>query len=276
MDAVVQFLKVVAFILAVALSVAVIGLVSLTIADALVGPRPTDVSNVTFTSAEGVELVAYLNLLSGNGPFPGVVLIPDREGLNEEMIRLANRLSAAGLTVIVPDLYRGTSAGFAPRAALLSLTLPSERALTDLQAAFDYLLSQEQVNPRRLGVVGLGSGGKLALQLAARNPNIKAAVNAYGETLTDLNGFEGAVMGVFGTRDWYVRPAQVEQFRAALEAAGIKVDIHWYPGFSGFLRFPGIGTTGSDAHVAWQALVDFLDARLIPKPSDLPIERRGV
>ncbi len=278
MDAVVQFLRIVRFVLLAVVLAAIAAFAGIVVVDTLGGPKPSDVSNVSYPNAAGVELLAYLNLRPGVGQFPAVILIPDRQGLNQDMFRLANRLADHGFTVIVPDVYRGTSAAFGPRAAFLSLTLPAERALDDLRTTLDYLLRQPRVNPYRIGVVGLGSGGKLALQFAAQNADITAVVNVYGEVITEpnvLSAINGPVLGIFGSQDWFIRPAQVEQFRAALESAGVEHQIKVYARASGFFAFPDITLNGSEANLAWRAMIDFFDAQLIPKPSDLPVERRG-
>jgi dienelactone hydrolase len=166
----------------------------------------------------------------------------------------------------VPDLYRGASADAFPRALFLALTAPAERLLADTQSAYDYLVSLDRVDSQRIGILGMSLGGGVALRYATQNPDIKVIVNAYGAVLTDPNALRslgGPVLGVFGAKDLFVRPAQVAQFEAALAAAGVESTIVVDPTLGDdFLRFPDVANPGLSAYEAWQQIVVFLETNL--------------
>ena len=183
------------------------------------------------------------------------------------MLKLANLLANQGYAVIVPDLYRGEASGAVHRAMFLTLTTPVERTISDMQSAFDYLAAQNGVNADRMGVMGVGYGGGVALRYASMNPRITAIVDAYGSVLTDadtLNHLSGPVQGIFAQDDLFVPARQVGPFRAALDAAYVPNHIQIYPDFgSGFFANPQIGFPSSEVRRIWdQDVVAFFDEQL--------------
>jgi carboxymethylenebutenolidase len=270
MDAVLQVLRLLLIGLVLAALLLLGGLVGLVVADTLFGPRAADSANLTYTSPDGGARYAYLNIPAQTGVYPGIVMLPDRWGLNGQMIRLANRLADAGYVVLVPDLYRGQSTDVLPRALLLSLTLPAERALTDVEQAYDYLTALPQVDAAHIGVVGFGTGGGVALRFAAQTPTLGAVVNAYGPALDagSLGQLRGPVLGMFAARDPFVSAAQVERFRAALQSRDIPHDVIVYQRLeTGFFRYPEVAVVGSAPYNAWLRLVEFLNHHLKPAPA---------
>ena len=58
--------------------------------------------------------------------------------------------------------------------------------LTDARAAYEFLRARPDVDPERIGVYGMSLGGQPALQLAAREPDIRAVA-----TLSTFSTWEG-------------------------------------------------------------------------------------
>ena len=79
----------------------------------------------------------------------------------------------------------------------------------DLEAWYQYLLSREDIDPNKIGILGNSYGGMLAIEYAARNKNIKAVVadcafsslndtvSTTVEYFTDLPAFPFAPLIVF-------------------------------------------------------------------------------
>ncbi len=242
-------------------------LVGTFVADAIFSPASTNYTNLTYSTPTGATQHAYLNTPPGAGPYPGIILIADHWGLNDQMVHLTNVLGDAGYVVITPDIFHGTTSRAFHRALVLGRLTSRQRVLDDLDNAYAYLRQHNAVIADEIGVVGLGYGGGLALQYAAQNPQLAAAVNLYGPVPGDLGEFSGAVMGLFGSRDRLVRPNQAYRLLEVADAAGLnhQVEILNQLG-NGFMRYPDIILPGAPANDAWTIMLDFLRGALYPPP----------
>ncbi len=60
---------------------------------------------VSFTGNRGESVRGYLSRPLGEGPFPGVVLIPHMPGWDEWCRETARRFSQHGYVALCPDIY---------------------------------------------------------------------------------------------------------------------------------------------------------------------------
>jgi carboxymethylenebutenolidase len=135
--------------------------------------------------------------------------------------------------VVAPDTYQGRSTGWIPRAIFLRLTLPMERVVGDLDAVFDWLAGQPDVDPERIAVMGFCYGGDAALQYSLAHPKPAATGVFYGSLETDpavLGRLPGPVLGIFGAEDRSIPLSQVQAFEDGLAEVGIPHQITVYPG----------------------------------------------
>jgi carboxymethylenebutenolidase len=190
----------------------------------------------TVSYPSGDERVqGYLALPSGDGPFPGLVLVHEWWGQNEWAREKARSFASKGYAVLAVDLYRGKVADDGDRdtAHQLSRGLPPDRAVRDLRAAFELLASRKDVDPKRIGVIGWCMGGGLALDLAQAEPRTRAVAVYYGRLPTDaeaIGRIKAPVVGSFGADDKGIPAESVEAFRKAAAKAGVQVDVKVYPG----------------------------------------------
>ena len=107
---------------------------------------------------------AYLSEPALTGP--GVVVVHDTYGLLPHVRQRCEWLAEAGFVALAVDLYDGRVAGTAAEAERLTggLDLPRARGLVAIAAT--QLLARPKVRPQRVGAVGFGLGGRLALQAA--------------------------------------------------------------------------------------------------------------
>src|SRR5258708_16156095 len=63
--------------------------------------------NVTFNRPDGKSVNGYLAEPAGGGKAPGIVVIQEWWGLNDQIKGVADKLAKAGYRALVPDLYRG-------------------------------------------------------------------------------------------------------------------------------------------------------------------------
>ena len=139
--------------------------------------------------AETVEFKSNGNNATGylvkppSGSGPGVLVIQEWWGLDDDLKKMADKLAAAGFVALAPDLYHGKVAGHTEmdKAAQLMNSLPPDRAARDMSGAVDYLASRKDVTGRGIGVVGFCMGGMLSFIIAAnRGDKVKAVVPFYG------------------------------------------------------------------------------------------------
>jgi len=62
------------------------------------------VPDTSFDASDG-RLAGYLAMPSGNGPWPGVVVLHEIFGLTDDIRRQADRFAEAGYLALAPDLY---------------------------------------------------------------------------------------------------------------------------------------------------------------------------
>lgn len=253
-------------ILLVALLVFIAGSIAV---DALLGrDRVEQLTNTTIVGPDGQEIRAYVARPDAPGMYPGVIMIHEFFGLRPSIVEKAEALAEEGYVVVAPDTYRGKSTGWVPRAILLRVTLPMERVLGDLDATFDWLAGQADVDPARIAVMGFCYGGDAALQYSLAHPKPAATGIFYGSLVTDpaeLQRLPGPVLGIFGAEDASIPLSEVNAFQVALDAAGIPNQITVYPGVGhAFVTGMDAIRTGGAPGAAWAEFLAWLDQTIGP------------
>jgi carboxymethylenebutenolidase len=255
--------------LLVVLILVIVGVGALIAYDSVFGKKAADFANVTFSAEDGTELVGYLARPTGDSTFPAVLMVHEWWGLTPEIIAMADTLAEEGYIVLAPDTYRGSTTSLVPRAIFLRVTTPADRVDADMLSAYTYLVSVEDMDVERIGVMGFCYGGGVALRYAVGNPDIAATVNLYGDTINDPQDFgalltpeAGPLLGIFGERDARIPLAEVDEFEQALRAANITHTITIYPEMPhAFVNPAGIAEGGAPRQ-AWEQILTFFDATL--------------
>lgn len=102
-------------------------------------------------------------------PWPAVLLAYGYGGYKEQMVSYASMLYAGGFATLMFDMQGSGLRRGEP------VTLGA-RERWDLLGAARYLRSRSDVNPERLGALGVSMGAATALLAAAEDPSIKAIV----------------------------------------------------------------------------------------------------
>jgi carboxymethylenebutenolidase len=175
----------------------------------------------------------FLALPDKPGPHPGLIVVHEWWGLNDWVKEQTVKLASEGYVVLAVDLYRGKTATDPSDAHELMRGLPQDRAISDMQAAFEYMRTRKDVKVDHIGVVGWCMGGGLALQLAIHQPRLAACVVNYGSLPTDPNDMQqinAPVMGNFGADDKGITVADVQAFDKAMRESRRLVSLKIYPG----------------------------------------------
>lgn len=207
-------------------------LVSTVVIDGLLSANDVAaLTNTRIATTDGVEFGAYVARPSTPGPHPAVIMIHEFWGLRAEIIGKADDLAAQGYVVIAPDLFRGSSAKWVPRAIYQVVSTPPERLTADLDTVFAWLGAQAEVDIQRVAIMGFCFGGGTSLRYSLHNPQLAGTIILYGSLITDtqqLKALSGPVLGIFGDADQSIPVSEVRAFEAALNELGVKNKISIY------------------------------------------------
>ncbi|MGA2783255.1 MAG: dienelactone hydrolase family protein [Candidatus Bathyarchaeia archaeon] len=221
-----------------------------------------DVSRVAYYPGA----VGYLAIPNLPGRLPGVVMIHEWWGLNDNIKGMAQQLAKEGYVVLAVDLYNGNVASTPNEASSLVSKLNSTEAVQNLRAAVNYLRSSDRVNPTRIGSIGWCFGGGQSLRLALSGEQLVATVIYYGQLETDptkLSVIKWPVLGIFGDQDQSIPVERVRAFESSLKQLGVPVEIHIYPGVGHAFANPSSQTYAPKETVdAWQKTVAFFTSTL--------------
>jgi carboxymethylenebutenolidase len=208
------------------------------------------------------------------GPWPGVVVIHEVLGLNDDIRRKAGELASHGYLALAPDLFDGKFWIRCLRSAFTQLSAGSGAAFVALDAAREFLAGRTDCSGR-VGVIGFCMGGGFALLCAPRAGFGVAAVN-YGPVPKDAEAaLAGAcpVVGSYGGRD-PTGTQHPERLQRALAVLEVPHDVKVYPGSghrfmtksSGagaiFARMGKMSYQPEDAADAWQRIFGFFGTYL--------------
>ncbi len=150
-------------------------------------------SKVTFHNHYGITLVADMYVpKDATGKLPAIAVSGPFGAVKEQTSGIyAQHMAERGfLTIAFDPSYTGESGGEPRRVA--SPDINTE----DFLAAVDFLSVQENVDPERIGIIGICGWGGMAINAAALDPRIKATVTS---TMYDMSRI--AREGYFGSAD---------------------------------------------------------------------------
>jgi carboxymethylenebutenolidase len=226
--------------------------------------------------ADGASVHAELFLPSsgGAGPWPGVVVLHESFGLNDDIRRIAARFADAGYAAIAPSLYSHGRRIVCLSRVLVDMVRGSfAREIADILAVRDTLAAREDVDAARIAVAGFCQGGGFALIAGSEGGFSAAAVN-YGEVPESREPLDGLcpVVASYGGRDRMFGREMAERLEGHMEALGVPRDVKVYDqaghsffnqheGWQGWLaRLPTPMSVGYDEAAAedgWRRMLAF-------------------
>src|SRR5436190_14369835 len=124
---------------------------------------------------DGTGLAAEYFPATGGAAGPGVVVLHESFGLNDDIRRIAGRFAASGYAALAPYLYsHGTRLVCLSRVLADMVSGRISREITDIHAAREALAAMPEVDARRVAIAGFCQGGGFAL-IAATKPEIGRA-----------------------------------------------------------------------------------------------------
>ena len=202
-----------------------------------------DPEDLVLESADGTKFAAFL-ARSGAAGSAGVVVLPDVRGLFRFYEELALRFAEEGINSVAID-YFGRTAGVDKRGEDFQfmehvMQTKAPQIAADAGAAIAHLRSPEGGNCSSVFTVGFCFGGSNSWMQAAAGHGLKGVMGFYGRPGEGRDGtpgptaragdFEAPVLALMGGADQGIPKELVDEYEAALEAAGVEHEIKIYDG----------------------------------------------
>lgn len=205
----------------------------------------TDARDITLTSADGTQLMAYAaRATSPTGA--GMIVLPDVRGLHQYYKELTLRFAENGVDAVAIDYFgrtdssndRGESFDWMPHV----MQTKDATVQQDVAAAAAFLRSTEGGNVRALFSVGFCFGGALSMNQAASGLGYAGVIGFYGwplglpipgvdrpHPIDSASRYACPVLEIWGEADQGIPPDAIQQFNDALTAAGVAHESYSYP-----------------------------------------------
>jgi len=200
-------------------------------------------------------------------PLPGVIVIHEWWGLNDEVRAMADRIAAEGYVVLAVDLFGGSSTKSPADARQLMVNVVENPDLANenIRQAYQFLADSGQAP--RIGALGWDFGGGWVLNAAMLFPDdLDAAIIYYGQVTADLERLEpinAPILGLFGANDRGIPVETVRGFEQALDILDKSYEIQIYADASHAFANPvGPNYNAATAEQAWTRTIEFLDRHL--------------
>jgi carboxymethylenebutenolidase len=227
-------------------------------------------ADIELTTPTG-NLKAALEIPTGDGPWPGVVVVHDLMGLSPDIRRITRRVADAGFVTMAPDLFSGAGPVKCVRTVIRQV-LAQEGPGVDAVLAARTALADRDDCTGMTGVVGFCLGGGFALAVSPKG--FDAAAPFYPSVLPlydRLTERACPIVASFGARD----PLNIgsgPRLAKTLDRKGIPNDVKVYHGVGHgfanempgqpFLRVTGFGYAADAADDAFARVFAFFDEHL--------------
>ncbi len=225
---------------------------------------------ISFKRPDGQDAKGYMVEPAQGSSAPGIVVIQEWWGLNDQIKGVADQFAAAGYRVLVPDLFRGKLTLDAAEAEHLMKDLDfSDAAGQDIRGAVQYL---KNTGSPRVGVNGYCMGGALTVLAAVFVAESDANTTWYGYPpleYVDAAKIKAPMLGHWGTRDQFFAISGVDALEEKLKQAGVGYEFYRYDAKHAFANeesdsrhLPPLGYNPEAAELAWQRTIAFFDKQL--------------
>ncbi len=227
---------------------------------------PLQTSTVSVPRANGKgEMESFLAKPDGTGPFPGVIVIHEIFGLNDNIREIAGQFAEQGYAALAVDLFSNRNRMVCMMQIIHGMLIRplNNSMLDDLKSSVAFLQKQASVDANRIGTVGFCMGGAYALQLAITDKGMKAASVFYGANPKPLDAVAEAcpIMGSYPDKDFTTKAAR--ELETSLTNYNVPHDIKIYDNtqhsFYAQQRTPFEVDASKDA---WQRMLSFFETHL--------------
>ncbi len=214
----------------------------------------------------GISEGYYVPSCKGKGR--AVVVLHEWWGLSEHIKDVAERFGEAGYSALAPDFFRGRHVGDVDTASECMLALTEKEVVDVLEGVWRYLSEEGTVEWGKVGVVGFGMGGAIAVYSASVYPEVVGAcVTFYGihpNIIPVWSALKAPVLAFFGGQDAVISAEIRRDFARRLQEVGVLYQEVVYPSAEhGFFNDDRPEVYDAEASAdGWERLLKFLTLHL--------------
>lgn len=207
----------------------------------------------------------YLALPGGGGLHPGVVVVHEASGLNDNIREICHRFAGEGYAALGVDLFEGRN-----RAVCMARMFAGSLAgnldyfgVPALKAALGQLAGHPAVDGDRIGAIGFCLGGSIVLTWGCTDSRLVAIAPFYGAAPKPREAMRRLcpVVGSWPERDFTTKAAGI--LEAELTAAGVPHDLKVYPGAKhSFFNDQWRNYNAEAANDSWQRVLTFFSEHI--------------
>jgi carboxymethylenebutenolidase len=206
--------------------------------------------------------------VSGDGPYPAVVVVHDAIGMSQDTRSITDRFATAGYLALAPDLYSRGGRLRCIKKVFSELMQGKGQSFDDIEAART-VLAERPDSTGKSGVVGFCMGGGFALVAAASD--FQAAAPYYGQLPKDLSILDDAcpIVASFGRKDPSLKGAAAK-LEKELTDRNVTHDVKEYPDaghsfanrfnagpFTALLKVANMNYHHESSEDAWRRVLSF-------------------
>ncbi len=212
------------------------------------------------------QLNGYLAQPEGDGPFPGIVVIHEAFGLNDDIKEITRRFAEEGYAALAVDLFSERNqivCMFRFMGQMLFKALDND-SVNELKTTLSYFMEQPGVDCERVGAIGFCLGGGFAIAWACTDPRLKAIAPFYGMVPRPIEAVARLcpVVGSYPGKD--ITTSGGQKLDRALERYHIPHDIKIYPNALHSFFNHGSRYNAEAAQDAWVRVLSFFKEHIQP------------
>ena len=212
------------------------------------------------------QMRGYLVQPTGEGPFPGVLVIHENRGLNPYIEDVARRAAVAGFLALAPDGLApiGGYPGNDDDGRAMQRSLDPDKLRRDIVNSA-YVLKNHELCSGKLGATGFCWGGGMTNVLAVTlGADLDAGVPFYGPAppTAEVGNIQAPLLIHYAENDNFVNRSRAG-YEAALKEHGKSYEMLDYPGTRhGFHNDSTPRYDEAAANLAWERTVAFFKQHL--------------
>ena len=219
---------------------------------------------VSFSSGN-LRLNGYLAYPEGDGPFPGVIVIHEIYGLNDNIKDIARRFADQGYAALAVDLFtsRNRAVCMARFMGQMVFNPLNNGSIHHLKSALSYFAEQPRVDANRVGAIGFCMGGGFAIAWACTDDRLKVIAPFYASNPRPLSAAQRLcpVVGSYPEQDFTAKNGR--RLDVALDEYHVPHDIKIYPNAKhSFFNDQGESYNAGAAQDAWQRVLGYFQEQI--------------